>query len=481
MRFSSIALTVLLAGATAVTPVTTASPLAAAAGQQKLPPLSYVCQMPGDEDVISDAPGSCPKCRMALVPIRLEAKFSCPVHSTQEVKDGPGKCRFDGRELVPVTLSVFWTCGGDEKHLMDPGACDSGQPRRIGYAVRAHGDHNPRHGGQFFMAQDAWHHVEATIQPGNVFRVFFYDNFTKPIAVKDFQARVVTREEWDPVAKKTNELEKTALAPGQSGQTLEAPLKGLTLPAKLAAVVKFGANSPEQRFDFNFAELSKEPAAPVTSTASAVAPAVPSTRAAAPVSSSVSSPSPSPVATVAPAAKAAAAAAPARASAAAQAAPAAPAAQAPAPTPATAAVQAQPAAGAQTVDPSVEVGGFSAIPAALAAALDESTLPAGMPALVAELSKRSLEVQQMVNDGNLGQVWLPAMGTKTVALALGSHADALPERERAAASLAVKRVVMSAWELDAYGDMGNKQRMSEAYERLAAAVAELKAAYAPSR
>ena len=25
----------------------------------------------------------------------------------------------------------------------------------------------------------------------------------------------------------------------------------------------------------------------------------------------------------------------------------------------------------------------------------------------------------MVNDGNLGQVWLPAMGTKTVALALG--------------------------------------------------------------
>jgi hypothetical protein len=130
---------------------------------------------------------------------------------------------------------------------------------------------------------------------------------------------------------------------------------------------------------------------------------------------------------------------------------------------------------------SIELGGFSAIPAALNAALDESTLPTATPALIAELSKRALEVEQMVNDGNLGQVWLPAMGTKTVALALGSHTGALPERQRAAATLAVKRVVTSAWELDAYGDMGNKQRMSEAYTRLASAVADLKAAYAPSR
>jgi hypothetical protein len=87
----------------------------------------------------------------------------------------------------------------------------------------------------------------------------------------------------------------------------------------------------------------------------------------------------------------------------------------------------------------------------------------------------------MVDEGNLGQVWLPAMGTKTVALALEGHVTALPERQRAAATLAVKRIVTSAWELDAYGDMGNKQKMSGAYLRLASAVADLKAVYAGSR
>jgi hypothetical protein len=87
----------------------------------------------------------------------------------------------------------------------------------------------------------------------------------------------------------------------------------------------------------------------------------------------------------------------------------------------------------------------------------------------------------MVNDCNLCKVSLPSMGTKSVALALGSRTDTLPEQQRAVATIAVKRVVMSAWELDAYGDMGNKQKMSEAYTRLASAVADLKAAYAPSR
>jgi hypothetical protein len=274
--------------------------------------------------------------------------------------------------------------------------------------------------------------------------------------VKDFQARVVTREEWDPVAKKTKELEVFPLKSNRDGRTMEAPLKTVTLPLKVSAIVKFGGNSPEQRFDFNFTELSKEPV-------SAPAPAVTSARPAAPVTTARNT----------PARPAARAAAPAPS----------PAAQPPAAAPARpqpAPVQAP--AAPQPSTPTIEVAPeFSAIPAALNAALDESTLPTGTADLLTELSRRALEVEQMVNDGNLGQVWLPAMGTKTVALALSSHANTLPERQRAVATLAVKRVITSTWELDAYGDMGNKQKMSEAYARLASAVADLKAAYAPSR
>ena len=108
-----------------------------------------------------------------------------PINQALEVHDGPGKCRRDGRDLVQVTVSEFWTCGDSpDKKLIEPGKCADGAARKINYELRAHGDHNPRHGGQFFMATDAWHHVEGTYPENGLVRVFFYDNFTKPLALK---------------------------------------------------------------------------------------------------------------------------------------------------------------------------------------------------------------------------------------------------------------------------------------------------------
>jgi hypothetical protein len=117
------------------------------------------------------------------------------------------------------------------------------------------------------------------------------------------------------------------------------------------------------------------------------------------------------------------------------------------------------------------------IPPALADALDESKLPNGTPELLAELAKRASDVEALVNEGNLSQVWLPATATKTVALVLEGHANSLPERQRIAVSDSVKRVVTSAWELDAFGDLGDRKKITEAYQRLATAVGDLKAAY----
>src|SRR5262249_31522773 len=117
------------------------------------------------------------------------------------------------------------------------------------------------------------------------------------------------------------------------------------------------------------------------------------------------------------------------------------------------------------------------IPPALADALDETKLPTGTPELLAELAKRAGDVEALVNEGNLSQVWLPATATKTIALVLESHANSLPERQRIAVTDSVKRVVTSAWELDAYGDLGDRKRITEAYQRLSTAVNDLKAAY----
>ncbi len=445
------------------------------AAAQKLPPLSYVCPMPGDEDVLEDHPGDCPKCKMTLVPVRLDAKYWCPVHQALEVHDAPGKCRRDGRDLVQVTLALSWSCAGAaDRKLMEPGTCDDGSARKIGYELRAHGDHNPRHGGQFFMAADAWHHVEGTYPQNGLFKAFFYDNFTKPLPVrgKGITGVVAVRDAKD------NEIATAPLTIGRDGTTMEAklPPAATALPLRVTLKLKFSPQTAEQPFDFQFNELSKD-----TTVGATVGPTATPRPAAAPAA-------PRPAAAPAVAAAAPAALAPPRvapppaAPAPASPAQAAPAAPAPAqPAPASADKNAAPEFQPPAAPPDLYAGEIAPMPPALAAVLNEEVLPKDINALVAELLNRAGQIETLMKEGNIGEVWLPAMGTKTVALVLEQHSGSLPAAKRALAVSAARRVVTSAWELDGYGDLGNRTKIVEAYDRMATAVADLKAAYEGAR
>lgn len=410
-----------------------------APAQQKMP-VSYVCTMPGDEDVVEDKPGACPKCKMTLQAVRIEQAWACS-NNTSIIRANPGKCPVDGRDLVPVTVAHFFDCGEKPaKYYPDGGKCADGSSRVERREIRAHGDHNPVHGGQFFMAADNWHHVEGTYPSAGLFRVFFYDNFKKPLQGKNFSGDLVVLDKLD------KELATVTLTPSRDGNTLEAklPQQLATMPLKAAATIQYDPKAKAQRFDFAFDKLTIDPgpAKPAPVTTSTAAPAKPAASGAKPPAPATASKAPAPTA---PATNAATTPPPA-------------------------------AADASTQEPLILDTPLQ-VPPALADALDETRLPSGTPELLAELSKRAGDVEQLVNEGNLSQVWLPATATKTVALVLETHANSLPERQRVAVSDSVKRVVTSAWELDAYGDLGDRKKITEAYQRLATAVGDLKAAY----
>jgi hypothetical protein len=388
---------------------------------------------------------------MPLDPTRIDSElnYSCPDHPVV-ITGKPGICPIDRRrELVPVVVTLHWTCKqSPDQKLMDPGKCADGSDRTLVKQIRAHGDHNPRHGGLFYMAQDQWHHLEGTLPRAGLFRVYFYDNYTQPIDAKAFTGSVVLQA-FDPATSSHKEIATFPLRLSRDGKTLEATLKGDAPPTKeqattMVARLRMTKDGPEQPFTFAFVEYSKDvPAAPApattttkpTATAPAAAAAKPAPPAAAPTPERPASPN-APVAAV------------------------------PQPEPQPP-VQAGPAV--TNCEPNM---------ARTDALLLSDALPRNSKALLNLLSMCSDEVQKLVQTSQFGFVYQPTMLGKDIALALESFTNELPAGKRAQASDAIRRTVLAAWELDMFGDMGNQEKITQAFNHFAAAIAAVKTAYA---
>jgi hypothetical protein len=445
MQLKRMALSILVvtAGLSAGLPQASRQALAA---QQEQTPLSYVCPMPADAEVLEDKPGKCPICSMDLIPVHIDTAWSCPNHAAV-MRDKPGVCPIDKRELVQVIVARHWSCADNPAvFLADAGKCGDGSARKLITELRAHGDHNPRHGGQFFMAADKWHHLEGTYPSPGLVRLYFFDNFTKPIVPKGMTGRIVVEDNGKEIAS-------FPLAPAKNGPTLEAQVKGAQLPLLVAAKIQFDAKTPEQRFDFTFDKLSVDvPTVPNTTTSNGpskgMAPAAATARAAAPVSAK-------------PATAKAAAEKPAVSSGA----------------------EPAPAAPAPAVVPGGVTGVSQTANAATMSRTDAAVLADNLPSAPADLIKlleqRAHEVEQAIQEGQFGYVYIPTMLSKDIALALDDHVKGLPEQRQPAASSAIRRLVLASWELDLYGDLGNKEKITSVYNLFAAAFADIKAAYAP--
>jgi hypothetical protein len=200
-------------------------------------------------DVVDDHPGTCPICAMKLEPVRLDSVWSCPVHEVIAANE-PGRCRICGRELVHVTVAVSWTCSDRPNgERLEPGPCPDGSAARAKYARRPHGNHNPQHGGQFFMAPDNWHHLEGVYPKAGVFRLYVYDDYSKPLTPAQLEriAGKVTTSKGD-----------MPLTFVRSTNVFEVRLEQAGFPVSIAAQVAFTPGGPSNRFDFTFTAYSRE-------------------------------------------------------------------------------------------------------------------------------------------------------------------------------------------------------------------------------
>ena len=392
-----------------------AKPGGPATSNEKLPPLSYTCPM--HPEILENKGGTCPICKMDLVPIRLDSVWTCATKPLAIVRDGPGRCPIDGTALVQVTAAVSWTCAGGAEETSSPGTCADGSPKTRTFALRAHGNHNPQHGGLFFMAADNVHHLEGAYLPSGMFRMYFYDEFTKPqklTAVKAYKATLNVKD--------VNTGKDAVYALVQSGSFLQAQIGKRPLPAEMYATVTFTPGGKPNRFDFAFPAYSKEPHAaggPAVTTAAA-----PGTAAATP--ETVKAP----------------------------------------PTPTAPLVETLPA----------PTGTSSGIDPALV----PLPIPDTVPEMLAQLKTRTEQIRSFIDKGAFAAIYVPAFQAKDLALALDEHKDELTPERRKIAEPAIARLVRAAYLLDAFGDIGNKQQISDAYAKFLEAEADIHASFPPS-
>jgi hypothetical protein len=222
------------------------------------PPLSWTCSMHGE--VVEAKPGGCPICRMTLVPVRLTLVWTCSVHSDISA-DAAGACGICGRPLVRVTKAVSWTCPIHRTiEVLEPGKCPiCKRTLKVKYSRRPHGDHNPKHGGLFFMAPNNWH-LEATHPSRSVVRLYVYNEYSDPFIPAGFSARTIVSRPEKPGAAATPEVSVPFRRLGGKPY-LEARIPQLVVPASIVVQVRFQPSDPEFPFNFDFLDYSREPAA----------------------------------------------------------------------------------------------------------------------------------------------------------------------------------------------------------------------------
>lgn len=199
----------------------------------------YLCSIHPDQQ--ATGPGRCPTCGRELVLRALVSSYSCPMHPSID-EESEGACPLCRMKLVRTMREVQWFCPGRADIVAATGGlCPDGRPMETRTVAMAHGDHNPRHGGILFMAPNGYHHLEGTLNEEGRFRLYLYDDFTRPLAVEGFQARA-------------GELPMEA---SPDGTSLSVNVERSLDPVEVVLHLWFPDETEEARFDFIFSRAAE--------------------------------------------------------------------------------------------------------------------------------------------------------------------------------------------------------------------------------
>jgi hypothetical protein len=202
---------------------------------------------------------------LTLAPLPLEgesAERSSRFAATQELsgafeivlrRSDSGKTYRAQALLEPVAIAATsFTCPmncDSEKTYAAPGNCPVCHMTLVAsrLGTREHADHRPRHGGVFFMSADNWHHLEGVFAPPGEFRLYLYDNFTRPLSAATFTANAEFQR-----TDKSNASVKMLPGAGDAFLTARMPADGIK-PPLIAVRVQFKSGVDPELFNFSFA------------------------------------------------------------------------------------------------------------------------------------------------------------------------------------------------------------------------------------
>ena len=97
--------------------------------------------------------------------------------------------------------------------------------------------------------------------------------------------------------------------------------------------------------------------------------------------------------------------------------------------------------------------------------------------MLTQLRTRTDQIRAFIDRGSFASIYVPAFQAKDLALALDEHQHELPAERRKVAQPAITKLVRSAYLLDAFGDIGNKQQIAEAYSKFVEAANDIQSAF----